>query len=402
MSKTIIISENAIDRLGLRLNHALYKMLRNGDTSLGRNAALPGDPLQFQYDVLKEGMRLASEEMKRVGLEITDNDTMIDKLRHLIREVVDIEAENKPVLEKLCVNCILELFSVPDGVINLNCKIGNPHDSWVAVRLMPEDGDGYEFDDVDDNMLMSSEVEKRRMVDCLIMGASYNLYKYIEDYWKSKIAEIDDRLCDLYDKIDGYERYLLYADNPVLTDDDPMVNAYVAVRLGGDGNRTSIDSVGITFPHLLRETIRGFMELFSSHGLPSDNDRAMAIIKRADFVVAEPWDLRLGIVLWNKFWKTEELGCRVIPHYFKAVCGMDIADFNSFIKEQMLQTKKSRRLMFDVMSEIHHEREKGKFLDRMKKKNLDRSVVDDGDMSVDDLDSMDCDVITEEIIYRKQ
>jgi hypothetical protein len=402
MSKTVIISEEAMDRLGLRLNPVLYKMLKNGDTSLGRNPALPDNPLEFQYTALKDGMSVAVEEMKQLGADMSDIHSVIDELRHMIREAISLESNHKSVLEKLCYNCITELFSVPDGTINLSCKLGNPRDGGKAqVRLMPEEGKDYVFSDVDDSLLMQSEVAKRRMIDCLIMGGSYALSKYIEEYWKSEISELDERLCELYNRIDVYDRYLLYADNPVLSDDEPMMNAYVAVRLGGDEKRTDIEATGIIFPYLLRETIRGFMELFSSHGLPSDNDRAMEVIKRADFMVAEPWDMRLGIVLWNKFWNVNDFGSRTIPYYFKAVSSLDVEEFNMFMKEQMLQTKKSRKLMFDIIADVHDERERGKFLGRLKKKNLDQSAIDDGDMSIDDLDAMDCDIITEEIFIKK-
>ena len=402
MSKTVIISEEAMDRLGLRLNPLLYKMLKNGDTSLGRNPALPDDPLEFQYKMLKDGLTEAVEDMKSIGADISDINAVIDELRHMIRRTISIESSFKSVLEKLCLNCILELFSVPDGVVNLSCKLGNPRDGGnIQLRIMPEEDNEYVFSDVDDSLLMSSEIAKRRMIDCLVMGGSYHLSNYIKGYWCEEVSELDDRLLDLYDRIDKYERYLLYVDNPVISDDEPMLNAYVAVKIGGDGKRTSIDSVGITFIHLLRETIRGFMELFSSHGLPSNNERAMEIVRRSDFMVAEPWDMRLGIVLWNKFWNLDDFGSRTIPYYFKEVCSLDVEDFNNFMREQMLKTKKSKRLMFDIMSSIYKERERDKFLGRMKKKNLDNSLIDDGDMSIDDLDAIDCDIITEDIFIKK-
>ena len=401
MSKTIILSESAVDRLGLRLNHALYKMLRNGDTSLGNNPALPDNPLEFQYKTLKDGMKTAVEGMKSIGADMSDIDTVINELRHMIRKAMKLEEPNKPVLEKLCLNSILELFSVPDGVINLSCHLGSPKDKGVVVRIMPEDEDGYVFSDVDDSMLMSSEIAKRRMIDCLIMGGSYNLTEYIKKYWKEEIRNISEELLELYTKIDIYDRYLLYADNPELSDEQPMLNAYVAVNLGGDNERTKIDAVGIIFPYLLRETIRGFMELFSSHGLPDDNERAMSIIRKADFMVAEPWDMRLGIVLWDKFWHVEDFGSRSIPYYFKEVCSLDVDDFNMFVKEQMLQTKKSKKLMLDVMSKIHVDKEREKFIGRIHKKNLDRSVVNDGDMSIDDLDALDSDIISEADRHRE-
>ena len=43
-----------------------------------------------------------------------------------------------------------------------------------------------------------------------------------------------------------------------------------------------------------------FFELFSCHGLPTDSKKANYIISHADFVVAEGWDLRFGVTLWEQ------------------------------------------------------------------------------------------------------
>ena len=77
-------------------------------------------------------------------------------------------------------------------------------------------------------------------------------------------------------------------------------------------------------------------ELFSSHGLPDDNDKAMYIIRKSDFILAEPWDLRIGIGLMNVLYKniTDKYDSDIlkhtnrIPFLFTKLCELKIDDFN--------------------------------------------------------------------------
>lgn len=78
----------------------------------------------------------------------------------------------------------------------------------------------------------------------------------------------------------------------------------VDVNLSSSDNIVSIKSQGILMPILLEETIKGILELAISHGLPKNSAKAQYIISKSDFKLAEMWDMRIGLPLWEHI-----LGC---------------------------------------------------------------------------------------------
>jgi hypothetical protein len=52
---------------------------------------------------------------------------------------------------------------------------------------------------------------------------------------------------------------------------------------------------------MLCESIRGFIELFSSHGLPEKKTSAEYVMKKCACVEAEYWNMVLGPEMWNMF-----------------------------------------------------------------------------------------------------
>ena len=127
------------------------------------------------------------------------------------------------------------------------------------------------------------------------------------------------------------------------------MGAYVSVKLGKNENKTIIESQGLIFPYLLRETIRGLFELFASHSLPQDNKRAMYLIRHADFMMAESWDLRFGVPLWrNISMKIKENG--VIPYFFTEICVLETEDFFKDMKEILSNTKKGEEIVDELIS----------------------------------------------------
>ena len=66
-----------------------------------------------------------------------------------------------------------------------------------------------------------------------------------------------------------------------------LLTSDVEVSLGNDETKSKIESQGVILPILLMETIKGFMELFISHGLPKNVNDAITVIGRSDFIKAE-------------------------------------------------------------------------------------------------------------------
>jgi hypothetical protein len=136
----------------------------------------------------------------------------------------------------------------------------------------------------------------------------------------------------------------------------------------------------------LKETIRGFMELFASHGLPSDINKANFILKQADFLLAEPFDLRMGVELWNLLFNVKDT--KIIPYFFTNLCKMNIKQFNVILQNIFLKTKQGKKMQNKLLHKSKHELEYNKFqYDLMTKRKIN-AVITDGYFNDNDLDNL--------------
>lgn len=387
MKREIIITEGALKRIHSRLNQNFYRMIKGGNTSLGNNDALPGNPMEFQYKIMKERMSEVDDAFHSAFPDITTVEDAVNRIRKLIGVAKNIERPLRPQLSKICYNTIDRLFSVPEDTVEFACELVEDISKDINISVMPEIDSEYRFDDVEDSMLFDKEVMKRRMVDALIMGASFCLTESEKEYWTGEVNNLDDRLVNIYHEIDILDNYLLFHDEQEITDESPKQNSYVSVRLGHNDKKTEIKAEGTILPYLIRESVRGFMELFSSQGLPFDNKMAMMVVRASDFIMAEPWDMRLGVTLWRKLWDGND-STRIVPYFFRDVCELDIDEFNGFMKNVLINTKKGERIKRDMISDINDDIEYQRFKDRMNQKNVSMSVIEDGVFTANELSDL--------------
>lgn len=412
MPKTIYLTESQLG--ALKLKPFIYKAIMGKHTSLGDNPALPssGD-FGFVYDLAKNRFDEVSNrfnDLLEVGvLESSEPDYLTSELSKKLSRCIEIETPIKNHLEELCERIVNEQFSIPEETILLECSLVHKISPKHAMRIMPEDssngGEGYSFEDVDEMDLSNKAILKRRVVNALIQGASmvYSVKSMIKDYG-DEINKLSNELIPLWKEILIISDYLLFIKDEKITDKNPMQNSYVEVHIGKGDKKSSINSQGIIFPFLLKETFKGFFELFSSHGLPEDNDKAMYIINKADFLVAEPWDIRLGVPMWEIIYKqfkgTDLLKVNTIPYFFTDLCKLKTDDFNKVVKNLMASTKLGKRFIEDEASDIIHDIEYQRFKDRVQAKNDETGLIVDDCFTPDELDNVnvenDEEVLTEE------
>ena len=200
---------------------------------------------------------------------------------------------------------------------------------------------------------------------------------------------------NLYDKIRLLNDYLLFNAEEKISDKNPMQGACVEVELGREGEKTYINAQGLIFPYLLTETIRGFFELFASHGLPLDNKKATFIIKQSDFLLAEPWDLRFGVKLWEMIGGDIE-NTKILPYFFMNLCEMNVDEFNDSIKEILANTKYGKKIKSEMIDSAEHDYEFNGLVTTIQTKNDEKSVIEDQYMTEEEIDNYD---VNEEIDY---
>ena len=357
------------------LPDVIYKPLKEHRTSLGPNPAFPSErKYHFDYAVTKDRYREIMSQFDNMTPEAARNE-----LSELMRKCVEKENPIRNHLENICVNAVNKIFAIPKETVNMDCKLVGKVCPDKGLRLMPEDdGKEYSFYDVDDMDKADMAVFKRRLINSLIQGAAYESERLTDTYYPD-VSEIDPELPEMYERIISLGDYLLFNEEVKYKEKDINVGAYVGVRLGKNGKKTEIKSQAVILPYL-----RGFYELFSSSGFPSDREKTKYIIKHSDFLLAEQWDLRMGVGLWRMV--SEGVDDRnKFPYLFNRICKLPVSEFNKTLKNIFAGTILGQELKDEIMQNVDSDREYQQFKNDINAKNIEHSLITDGYFGPDEL-----------------
>lgn len=378
--KKIYINEEFMSNVvkGRLLPQFLFKLVKTHTTSLGDNEAFPtSDECPFDYALLKERYNEVCDAIDDIGLESLDEDYLMSELSSLVTKCKELETPVRDALEKVCENALNKLFAIPEESINMTFKLVDRIKFKSPIRMRPESSDSikYNFKDIADIDLSNKAIGKRRFIDALIQGASY-IYANVEGLYIDDIDRINPELPRLYRKIRIINDFLLFTKKEEMSDDKPMQGSYVETHLGIDDAKTTIKAQGIIFPLLFHEAIKGLFELFSAHGLPQDREKAQYIIRKADFVLAEPWDLRLGVGLWRMIFGGVE-DTNMIPYMFTSFVKIPTDEFNLSVKEILSNTEKGNEIINALMTDAEYDNGYQQFTNRINARNVDKSLIQD-------------------------
>lgn len=378
--KKIYINEGFMTNVvkGRLLPQFLFKLVKTHTTSLGDNEAFPtSDEYPFDYALLKKRYNEVCDAIDDIGLESLDEDYLMSELSSLVTKCKELETPVRDALEKVCENALNKLFAIPEESINMTFKLVDRIKFKSPIRMRPESSDNlkYNFKDIADIDLSNKAIGKRRFIDALIQGASY-LYANVEGLYIDDIDRINPELPRLYRRIRIINDFLLFTKKEEMSDDKPMQGSYVETHLGIDDAKTTIKAQGIIFPLLFHEAIKGLFELFSAHGLPQDREKAQYIIRKADFVLAEPWDLRLGVGLWRMIFGGVE-DTNMIPYMFTSFVKIPTDEFNLSVKEILSNTEKGNEIINALMTDAEYDNGYQQFTNRINARNVDKSLIQD-------------------------
>lgn len=385
--KTIILTEDQLGTISeINISEPtnllvpfIYDKVKTHTTSLGDNDAFPPeDGFAFDYKILKERLRDVNEAIKTFNLESYDERFLSSRLSKLITECIKIETPIRSNLEKVCSNAILRIFSVPQSTVNFDVELVDDVQPEHSFRIKPEPTTKrkFDFDSIDDFNNLGKVVKKRRLINALIQGASY-IYSTDEEFYVEDINSIDRRLIPLYKEITAINDYLLFIKEEKITDENPMQSGYVEVELGRGKDKSAITAKALIFPFLFHETIKGFMELFASHGLPEDNEKAMYVVRQADFLIAEPWDLRMGVKLWETLIEAGYHDPETLPYFFSDLCEMPVKEFNHVMREIFAKTKKGKHILKHLIYNAFQELEESCNVPMLQIKDANEALIVD-------------------------
>lgn len=385
--KRIIINEdmladNKVKSIALmqELPKDIMKALARNLTSLGDHPSFPPEE-EYKFD-----SKITLERFQQVKDDVLSIEDLADysvqglskAVNQMMLECQEIENANKEALEKLCFNIVVDLFAIPEDIINFSCTLTDSiSPKSIRANVKPISTD-MTFIDINHMNTLSDEVYKRRLIDALITGAAMN-YSKIKKEYIGDLYEMNPKLPKLYRNIIKIMNYLMFVKNDIgISDEDKKQIGVVNVLIGNRTRRTEINAEGVIFPVLLMESIKGMMEAFAAHGLPKNKKEASYVMSKADFLAAEPWDMRMGPILWDCFEEAmQEKDTKMVPNIFVEIVSLPIDEFNNLMKEIFAKTKKSKKVFELVKQEIEERIEYSDFQDRMQTRSIESNVISD-------------------------
>ena len=351
---------------------------------MGRNAM--GN--KFMEKALSSQFESAKDVLKNMGqIDSVNANTVEDAFQKIVLKCQKIEENNRNALEKLAVNYVINLFSIPDDTLTIETKLVNEiEDADDISPVEPFDGDvDFETADLNDLSSVDVEVAKRHFLNALNMGAgmsiSENIRGYIEDLY-----DIDSRLPQLYKEALALNNYMIFNSPDLgISDKDRKQVGVVNVKLTSSDELVVISAQGVIFPILLCELVRGLMELFSSHGLPKDRARREYVIKKADYLKAEPWQMRIGPYMWRIFTEYfEGSDTSEMPYIYQTLAKLKPATFFKVVSEMMAKTNKGKAYAQKIMDKALNKKEEAAFKDKMQTYSKNKNIITDDCMHPDE------------------
>ena len=340
---------------------------------------------KFMEKALTAQFESAKNTLKNMGqINSVNANTVSDAFQKIVLKCQKIEEKNKNALEKLAVNYVINLFSIPDDKITIETELVREIENADDISpVEPFDGDvDFETADINDLSSIDVEVSKRHFLNALNMGAGMSISESIRGYIED-LYDIDSRLPQLYKEALALNNYMIFNSPDLgITDNNRKQVGVVNVKLTPSDELIVITAKGIIFPILLCELIRGLMELFSSHGLPKDRSRREYIIKKADYLKAEPWQMRIGPYMWKIFTEYfEGSDTSEMPYIYRVVARLKPDTFFKVVSEMMCKTKKGKMYAEKIMEKALNEKEHMAFTNKMTTYSKHKNIITDGYMS---------------------
>ena len=306
------------------MSQDIIDKMKKGDTPLSKNPAFPDVksddlPISFEEKIASKRFRDVVEKVKRyTGQDqVSDQNALMTLQRVMmgaVRNIFEIQSENKTYLENLAVDLVRKEMGVRPDQIQYDAKLVDM--GSIDMEGFSKQGEEPDEEEIEQNFQQQEEdiedfmtaferydIEKakRRFINALIQGSSKKGH-YMFELVKDELDRLDPRLLNLYGVVMSVND-LLYWVLPDQMMDAMMGQDGIAGKEEVDVETTppTVKARGVFFPILVHELIKGTMEILGTQGLPDDPKQAEMVMGSTDTLANEIWDLRLGPVLWEKF-----------------------------------------------------------------------------------------------------
>ncbi len=359
-----ILKENVLypENISERMHPELEEDLRNQTHSLGKHPAIPeGDENSFEETIMGQRFNEVAKRYKRAfDVDNIDNGKLVSEMMPLVHETMAAEEKHKKQLEALAVKMVREEYDMSEDIVEIVAEL-TPNITLEGTQLNPKPMpvEGMEFNNHNDISNANAEVYKRRFLNAMTQGAAKkcnHMFHMVEE----ELTDMDPRLPNKYNKMMSAADYMYYVIPKM---ENGVSGGVVKVDFPTPENpKAVIHAQGMVFPVLIHEIVKGVMELLSANGLPQDSKLANYVINKADFLAAEPWDMRLGPAIWGKF--TEAIDAddfNLKHHVYSELAKLPAKEFHNQMKEIMAGTKEGKKIVQEIIQGVKRDMQEEEF-----------------------------------------
>ena len=361
-----------------RMSPDIEGKLKSQEHPLGGHQAFPdvdkdGIPDNFEELIASQRFQDVVQKVKdATGVENIDPQTFMSlqpMLMQAAQRILQIESQNKEVLENLAVELVVGEMGIPEGDLQFDAKLEKPNMSGMQQKPKEKkkkkelEFPNFEMEDEAAKRLQKLDLEKqkRRFINSLIQGSAKKAH-YMYHLVNEKLNDINPDLVGLYSIVMSVNDLMYW----VMPDMEGMIGGGGAEQamagkeeLDLKTDPPTIKAKGLMFPILVHELYKGVMEYVSAHGLPSDPDMAQEVIGMEDTLPAEVWDLRLGPVIWEKFLEVypddffdSDEQKRIKNYFYFKFVSLEAEQFLSLAKEILSGSQKGKDQVKKMIDEI--------------------------------------------------
>ena len=382
MGKRIYITEKVAAELSEMISpltdlpQDIKNVLRNHKTSLGIHPAFPPEEeISFDMLITQERFEESVAKVKTVNIDNYQPKFIEKHLQNLINKCKEIENNFKTKLENICYNFVIDLFQVPEGLVAFDCQLVENVDSDKAPVSSKET---IEFDNIKQRSRLHDAVYKRRIINAIITGGALRL-SWIDKRLIGEIYELNPELPSLYRDIVILNEYLLFTKNNMgISEENKKQSGISYLTIGDENTKNKVMVQAEIFPILLYESIRGFLEMFAAYGLPSSKQECGYVMSKADFINAEPWDMRIGPELWDYLMDAfDNPETQDLPMILTILFSQRTDKFNEMLQEIFGKTKASQIIAQKILNKAYSELDADDFEELMSKKQTETDIIAD-------------------------
>lgn len=236
-----------------------------------------------------------------------------------VSNVIRIESSHREELERLAIECAIEVTEVPEDWFDFNSRLNRGEIDTSDFKLKKDEIEDEEEEmmsekKLDDEERFELEKHKRNIINAFIQGKSKKGHYIFElPNVREKLNRISPSLYNSYLKIMATNDMMYFTldeliDNLSKTGQGVAGKVKVKTKQQSDdededeeegteensGSDVEIIADGLIFPILVHELIKGIEEAKGKRGLPEDPELAMRVMGQTDIMSNEPEQLLLG------------------------------------------------------------------------------------------------------------